>query len=198
MPSQPTTVTYRRAPGEKRERLLRAAQELFANQGFEHTSTQQIARHAGVSEGILFHHFGTKRGLFESVAEDFVRAGVQATMPLDTADATEEDVVRAAFDFADANPAFYKVLAEVSAASGEPGPAVSSEVIVEAIRQRLEDAMAAGIVRRGNARIMAQLQLVVVDGAYRTWLMSGEPSLREEYIQEAVRCLQAMLGTGTI
>ena len=50
--------TRRRAPDEKCARIKAAARELFASQGYEETPTAQVAQRAGVSEGILFHHFG--------------------------------------------------------------------------------------------------------------------------------------------
>ena len=42
-----TSPAYRRDPEQKRSLLLESAQELFAEQGFDATSTAQIARHAG-------------------------------------------------------------------------------------------------------------------------------------------------------
>jgi AcrR family transcriptional regulator len=193
MTTRATHRAYRRAPEEKRALLLSAARELFAEHGFEQTSTQQIARRAGVSEGILFHHFGSKRGLLECVAEDFMRAGARAAMPPDAEAVTEEDVVRGAFDFADAHPALYRMLAQLGAAAGDPGLTTRSEVLVQAIRKRLERGMALGRARRGDAKIMAELQLALVDGAYRAWLQSADPALREAYIAEAIRCMKAML-----
>ncbi|NIP15833.1 MAG: TetR family transcriptional regulator [Pseudomonadales bacterium] len=187
------SVTYTRAPEEKRERLLAAARELFAEQGFDHTSTQQIAGAAGVSEGILFHHFGSKRGLLERIAEDFVAAGVQAAMPASAAQLSEEAVVRGAFDFADAHPTLYRLLEQMSAELGDPGGASRSAVIVAAIETNLEQGMSQGIVRDGDARIMAQLQFALVDAAYKAWRDGGDPERREDYIREAVRCMKAML-----
>ena len=75
-----TPGTYTRAPAQKRELLLEAARMLFVERGFDATSTQLIAKQAGVSEGILFHHFGSKRGLFEALVEEFVLAGAQASL----------------------------------------------------------------------------------------------------------------------
>ncbi|TAJ44986.1 TetR/AcrR family transcriptional regulator [Methanofollis fontis] len=52
------------APRETaREKLLRAALHLFVTQGFHATPTAQISREAGVSTGLLFHHFGDKETL---------------------------------------------------------------------------------------------------------------------------------------
>ena len=49
---------------ERREQeILRAATELFASTGFHTTSTRRIAEAAGVSEGTVFHYFGSKHDL---------------------------------------------------------------------------------------------------------------------------------------
>jgi AcrR family transcriptional regulator len=54
----------RRRRGEPRRLLLDAARELFARQGFTNTTAREIADRAGVSEPLLFRHFGSKVGLF--------------------------------------------------------------------------------------------------------------------------------------
>lgn len=41
-------------------RILEAAQRLFARQGFEKTTTRQLAEAAEIAEGTLFRHFETK------------------------------------------------------------------------------------------------------------------------------------------
>jgi len=46
---------------------LRVAKTLFANRGYEHTSTSAIARQAGTSESQLMKHFGSKAGLLEAI-----------------------------------------------------------------------------------------------------------------------------------
>jgi AcrR family transcriptional regulator len=58
--------------GRGRQLLLDAARELFAERGFKGTSTRDIAERAGVSEVMIFRHFGSKANLFqESVVEPF-------------------------------------------------------------------------------------------------------------------------------
>lgn len=52
-----------------RERMLLAAKKLFAEKGYENTSTASIARMAGTSESQLVKHFGSKEGLLEAVFE---------------------------------------------------------------------------------------------------------------------------------
>jgi AcrR family transcriptional regulator len=50
-----------------RERLLDAAVELFAERGFEATTTKLIAQHAGVPHGLIHYHFGTKHNILASL-----------------------------------------------------------------------------------------------------------------------------------
>lgn len=52
-----------------RQALIDAARELFASQGYEATSTEDILRAAGASRGALYHHFANKQELFRSVLE---------------------------------------------------------------------------------------------------------------------------------
>lgn len=53
-----------------RSRLFSAARRLFAENGYESTSTSSIARAAGTSESQLIKHFGGKAGLLESIFID--------------------------------------------------------------------------------------------------------------------------------
>jgi AcrR family transcriptional regulator len=55
---------------EKKERILIAALELFAQEGFKGTSTSKVAKKAGVSEGLIFRHFENKEGLLEAIIQE--------------------------------------------------------------------------------------------------------------------------------
>lgn len=46
---------------DTRVRMIRAAVELFADRGFDHTTAADIAEHAGVTERTFFRHFPDKR-----------------------------------------------------------------------------------------------------------------------------------------
>jgi len=46
-----------------RERLLQAAEQLFARQGYDTSSIAEVAQRAGVGVGTLYHHFPDKRAL---------------------------------------------------------------------------------------------------------------------------------------
>jgi AcrR family transcriptional regulator len=50
--------------------LLDAARDAFAQQGFRGTSTRDIAERAGVTEVMIFRHFGSKANLFQEAVVD--------------------------------------------------------------------------------------------------------------------------------
>src|SRR5437016_12755114 len=58
------TRATRRSSEEVRNLLLKAAGELFGENGYSGVTTRQIAERAGVSEAILWRQFRTKAALF--------------------------------------------------------------------------------------------------------------------------------------
>jgi TetR/AcrR family transcriptional regulator len=60
----------RHVPSEqRRQQILDAAAELFAQRGFAGTTTRQIASAAGIAEMVLFRHFETKERLYAAILE---------------------------------------------------------------------------------------------------------------------------------
>lgn len=74
MPQRPPTTkrgaadapapANRRPRGAPRQLLLDAARILFARQDYRSTTTREITQAAGVTEHLLFRHFGSKAALF--------------------------------------------------------------------------------------------------------------------------------------
>ncbi len=63
-------VFHRTAQSEEssRDRILKAAQRLFARQGYDGTTTRDLAIAAGVAEGTLFRHFANKKAILIEIA----------------------------------------------------------------------------------------------------------------------------------
>jgi len=55
---------------EKQEKIVQAALQLFAKEGYHATSTSKVAKAAGVSEGLIFRHFGNKEGLLQAILKE--------------------------------------------------------------------------------------------------------------------------------
>ena len=52
---------------ESRMKILEAALELFAKQGFHNTSIEQIRKKAGVSKGLIYNYFSSKEDLMNQI-----------------------------------------------------------------------------------------------------------------------------------
>lgn len=51
-------------PQEKQEKIINAALNVFSATEYRHASTDEIAKQAGISKGLIFHYFGSKSGLY--------------------------------------------------------------------------------------------------------------------------------------
>src|SRR6266436_7049565 len=63
----PASRAATRNPERSRERILRAAFEEFAANGFSGARVDSIARRAAINKRMLYHYFGDKEGLFREV-----------------------------------------------------------------------------------------------------------------------------------
>ena len=65
VPAPPTTSDLPRS-ASKRERILRAAVEVFAQNGYFNAKVSEIAKSAGVADGTIYLYFDGKEALFEA------------------------------------------------------------------------------------------------------------------------------------
>ena len=68
---------------DARERVLSAAIDLFARQGYDGTSVAQVINAAGVAKGGFYHHFASKESLLYEVYGDLITrqlAGLDAIL----------------------------------------------------------------------------------------------------------------------
>jgi AcrR family transcriptional regulator len=63
-----------------RANIMAAARQMFAADGYSGAAARDIAAEAGVTVGALFHHFGSKAGLFRAVFEQCVGELNEAAM----------------------------------------------------------------------------------------------------------------------
>jgi AcrR family transcriptional regulator len=68
-----------------REMILDAALELFSQRGFRATSVRDIAAHAGLSTGNVYHHFPDKESLFRTLLDQYWDAIASPDLPLNRA-----------------------------------------------------------------------------------------------------------------
>lgn len=63
-------------PTDKQQKIVESAIQLFAEKGYANTSTSEIAKAAGVAEGTIFRHYGTKDNLLLSVILPFIKESI--------------------------------------------------------------------------------------------------------------------------
>lgn len=68
-----TAAARRHRDPARRAELLAAAAHCFASRGFDDVSMDDIAASAGVTKGLLFYYFGSKRQCYLAVIGDFHR-----------------------------------------------------------------------------------------------------------------------------
>lgn len=61
---------------QRRQDILKASLKIFAQKGYNGSTTAEIAREAGVAEGTIFRHFPTKKELLIAVLEPKVLEGL--------------------------------------------------------------------------------------------------------------------------
>lgn len=81
----------------KQEKILTTALELFAETGYNATSTAKVAKAAGVSEGLIFRHFGNKEGLLQAIM-DVAKEKAQAAFGPVLLSRTPQECIEAALE----------------------------------------------------------------------------------------------------
>ena len=74
---RPRKAVHERDDGNRRQELLRAAARLFRQQGFDATSTRDIATAAGMRSGSPFYHFENKEALLAAVMQEGMQSALQ-------------------------------------------------------------------------------------------------------------------------
>jgi AcrR family transcriptional regulator len=64
---------------ERRARLVRLGIDLFASRSYDDVSIEELAREAGISKGLLFHYFGTKRDFYVATVREASRQLLELT-----------------------------------------------------------------------------------------------------------------------
>ncbi|MBN1174351.1 MAG: TetR/AcrR family transcriptional regulator [Micromonosporaceae bacterium] len=78
-------------PEERRADIVRAARHLFATNGFDGTSMQDVMRHLSIAKGTIYHYFSSKEDLLEAVVDDLATESTERMR--DIAEAPTGDAV---------------------------------------------------------------------------------------------------------
>lgn len=136
------TDTLERSRGTTRQRILAAASQLFARDGFDATTVKQIARQCQLTDPALYYHFGSKRDILNALLVEPPLARIELrSMTEPTHDALVDDVC-SVFDFWADHVALLRVLyrqalegdADIAAFTGQLS-ASTDRLLMPATRQ---------------------------------------------------------------
>ena len=165
----PNTPLPGRRDGEgTRQKLLRAALELFTGEGFLASTTPIIAERAGVAEGTIYRHFSSKEHLLNEVFRGTQRwaTGVVKEVDADRSLKARERLARIARRFvetAERDPAGARMLLRQRDGKFLDAPSRdAAREFREAVQQVVAAGKADGMVRAGPAELWTSVWLVIL------------------------------------
>ncbi len=149
------------------QQVLDAARALFAEQGIDAVSMQDIATQAGVSKANVFHHFASKEALYIEVMRANVRNKSTDIAALIASPAPFEQRFLALMqcqlkDMLDDERGTRLVIREMTNGNVERAKAIATQIFTDKIRERVaffEDAQRRGELRPGIEPIVCDMLL---------------------------------------
>ena len=170
-----------------RERILRSAIDLFAENGFGNTSIKAIAGRAGVSQGLMYTYFDSKDDLLRAIFEEGMRDVWSTLEPRREDDPVEavEALLRESFAVVEGHENLWRLL---YALRFQPAVVERLSLELTAWSEAIERELAELCARAGFARpeIEARVLFALIDGANQHRVLGGEHYPVEEVIEVIV------------
>lgn len=162
---------------ERRAQLVELALTLFADRCYEDVSIGEIAKQAGISKGLLYHYFPSKRAFFAAAVEEAARQLLEVTGN-DLTEPTGPDHILARMNaylaFVEQRSASYVLLMR-----GRLGGDDAVQRIVDDTRQTFVDRIATTIGATLGGPVPQPVQIAIrgcvgfVEAASLAWLERG-------------------------
>jgi AcrR family transcriptional regulator len=178
---------------------LAAASRLFGRRGYTTVTTAMIAEEAGVSEGTIYHYFGSKDALVSAAAARYGRGFAEAMFDGFDASAGLPDVdavIRRAFAYVRfSDPLFGVFLLADDAGQSLPAKRANRTEIVTRLTEIFSVWRNQGLIRRAEPRILAELSFGLVEAGLRECYAreSTTAAAEEAYVAEVAQCIRGML-----
>jgi len=152
-----------------RQRLIRAALELFATRGYHDTTTAQIAKKAGVAEGTIYRHFPSKQQLLNELYRAALRWAAKLVQDAEAAEKPRVQLARVAQALAEGavrDPAVVKLgfLERLEPVLDDESRKTAREFRA-ALERVIAQGKAEGTIRAGAVDVWAAVWLAVVSYA---------------------------------
>ncbi len=162
------TTTVRRDGEATRQRLLRAALDLYTSIGFRATTTPAIAARAGVAEGTIYRHFSGKEHLLNEVYREAQRWGASSVTEGEGEESIRagdrlQRVGRRLLEGAARDPARLRMLLRTRDDQHlDESSLESAREFHRALQQIVARGKSDGLVRSGPAELWAEIWLALV------------------------------------
>jgi len=187
----------------RRAQILTAARSLIAEQGYERTTTAQIAKRASISEGTIYNYFPSKVAIVSALKDEAMRAIMAGAFAHATPGMQGGSLVRAmlegAFAAAHENADLMRTLTLTvelrEYTHADPcAPADASGEFIEQLQQFFAQQQATGFIPRSvDLNVMARLILGTVDYAMEDVIVGGHTEQEGAYIDLMVRMFSRTL-----
>lgn len=134
------TRAARLDPEERRGQLIELGLRMLSSESPDRVPVDEIAEAAGISRGLLFHYFPTKRDFYVAVAREAARRLLEVTEPDPKLHYMERlhASLAAYVDYVAENEALYIALVRGVAGSDKELQAISEETRAESARRVIE------------------------------------------------------------
>jgi AcrR family transcriptional regulator len=161
-----------------RERIYRAALELFRAHGYEQTTVQEIADAADVAKGTFFNYFATKEHVLAAYHGRMAEEILAAIEPRTHASSEEavQDVLRECAEHAVRDPVIARVLLRVMFATDVllDADRRSEERLQEHLLRQVEDGISRGELRGDlDAGLFVSLLVGTLSASVTEWVTGG-------------------------
>ncbi|MFH8798529.1 TetR/AcrR family transcriptional regulator [Streptomyces sp. NPDC017936] len=197
--AEETRTRRRLSTGERREQLLSVGARLFSESPYDEVWIEQVAEIAGVSRGLLYHYFPTKRDFFAAVVERESERMLRMTAAVPGVPVREQlapglDVY---LEYVRTHAHGYRAFHRADAAGDQGVRRVYQRALAAQERQILT-ALAADpeygplLRRRADVRLAVRGWLAFITAVSLEWLRAPDGSPSREQVRDL--CARALLG----
>ncbi|HWB63939.1 MAG TPA: TetR/AcrR family transcriptional regulator [Chitinophagales bacterium] len=173
---------------KSREKILGAALQLFAYNGYDATSIDSIAKKAGVSKGLIYNYFESKKDILLAIFGEAMKMGEEMVMgEKDTSDPYERKrgMVNRVFDALRNEPEYMKLLTVMSL---QPGVMDEAKAFTREAYKKSKEWSGVLTGKTGRkAWIEALMMGTLMDGITLNYILYGKQfpleALRKEIIK---------------
>jgi len=162
----------------KKDAILKTAAALFASQGYEATTTQQIALEAGVTEPLIYYHFKGKDDIFTRILNECVETYFLRLEELKNSRVSRfemiEKLIVLHYDLVEEMPSeAYLIFSTCPSRLKDPTDYCAETIrkhrtqVLGFLKDSLKDGITAGVFQKAPVEETASLILALISGLVR-------------------------------